>query len=87
MFLQLHSMRPHASPKNTGSNRETRNVLPRPTYSPEVAPSDVLLSGALQHAIRGKTFRRNDEVIENVAAGTKFKMAQVGDRYSWLSQA
>jgi hypothetical protein len=41
-------------------------VLSRPPYSPDLAPSDFHLFGALKDAIRGKRFGSDDEVIEEV---------------------
>jgi hypothetical protein len=70
--------------ENTRSNRKTRTVL-HPPYIPDLAPSDAHLSATLQDAIRVKTFGGDDEVTEDVAAGTKFRLAQEGDRCSCLS--
>jgi hypothetical protein len=41
-------------------------VLPHPPYSPDLAPSDFHIFGALKDAIHGKRFGGNDEVIEEV---------------------
>jgi histone-lysine N-methyltransferase SETMAR len=42
-------------------------VLPHPPYSPDLAPSDFYLFGALKDAICGKRFGSDDEVAEDVA--------------------
>jgi len=85
MFLQLQRTRPHISLKTQEAIAKTRNVLLHPPHSPDLAPSDVHFSAALQNAIRGKTFERDDEVAEGVAERTKFKLAQEGDICSCLS--
>jgi hypothetical protein len=38
--------------------------LPHPPYSPVLAPSDYHIFGPLKEAIRGKTFRSDEEVQE-----------------------
>jgi histone-lysine N-methyltransferase SETMAR len=50
-------------------------VFPHPPYSPDLAPSDLHLFGALKDAIRGKRFG-SDEVIEEVAASSGFRLVQ-----------
>jgi hypothetical protein len=42
------------------------NVLPHPPYSPDLAPSDRHLFGPLKKHLGGKSFRYNDEVIQDV---------------------
>jgi len=42
------------------------NVLPHPSYSPDLAPSDYHLFGPLKEHLDGKRFRNNDEVIQDV---------------------
>jgi len=56
-------------------------------YKPDLAASDFYLFGALKGAIRGKRFGSEDEVLEELAAGTKFQLVQEGDRCSCLSVA
>ena len=41
-------------------------VLRHPPYSPELAPSDYHLFGPLKEYLDGKSFRNNEEVIQNV---------------------
>jgi histone-lysine N-methyltransferase SETMAR len=53
-------------------------VLPHPPYSPDLAPSDLHLFGALKDAIRGKKFG-SDEVIEEVK---KWLRVQDSDWYN-----
>jgi hypothetical protein len=42
------------------------NVLPHPTYSPDLAPSDYNLFGPMKRILGGKRFWNNDEVIAAV---------------------
>jgi hypothetical protein len=42
------------------------NVLPHPPYIPELAPSDYHLFGPAKEHLGGKSFRNNEEVIQNV---------------------
>jgi histone-lysine N-methyltransferase SETMAR len=42
------------------------NVLPQPPYSPGLAPSDYHLFGPLKEYLDEKSFRNNEEVIQNV---------------------
>jgi len=42
------------------------NVLPRPPYSPDLAPSDSYLFDLLNEHLRGKSFSDNEEVIQDV---------------------
>jgi transposase len=39
------------------------DVLPHPPYSPDLAPSDYHLFGAMKRVLGGKRFRNNEEVI------------------------
>jgi hypothetical protein len=52
--------------ENTGSNQKTRTVLPHPPYSPNLAPSDFHIFGALKDVIHGKRFGSDGEVVEEV---------------------
>ena len=52
-----------------------------PTISPEPVLSDFNNFGALEDAIHWKRFG-SDEVTEEVAVSTKFKMVHEGDRLS-----
>ena len=42
------------------------NILPRPPYSSDLAPSDWHLFDPLKEHLGGKSFRNNEEVIQNV---------------------
>jgi len=42
------------------------NVLPHPPYSPDLAPSGYHLFGPLKEHLGGKSFRSNEEVIQDV---------------------
>jgi transposase len=42
------------------------DVLPHPSYSPDLAPSDYHLFGPMKRVLGGKWFRNNDEVIAAV---------------------
>jgi len=42
------------------------NVLPHPSYSPDLAPSDYHLFGPLKEHLGWKRFRNNEEVILDV---------------------
>jgi hypothetical protein len=53
-------------------------ILPYPPYSPDLVPSDCYLFGALKDAFRSNRFGNVDEVIEEVAASTGFKLIQKG---------
>jgi hypothetical protein len=59
-------------------------VLPHPPYSPDLAPSDCHIFGALKDGFHLKRFRNVDEVIEAVAASTGIKMIQIGERCSFF---
>ena len=41
-------------------------LIPHPTYSPYLAPSDYFLSSYLKKDIRGRHFRSNEEVVAAV---------------------
>jgi histone-lysine N-methyltransferase SETMAR len=64
--------------ENTGRSYKTRTVLPHPPYSPDLAPSDFHLLGALNDAIRGKRFGSDDEITEEAK---KWLQVQDSDWY------
>ena len=65
-FLQDNA-RPHVAARTMDTIQKLKwNVLPHPPYSPDLAPSDYHLFGALQEHPGGKRFRNNEEVIQNV---------------------
>jgi hypothetical protein len=51
-------------------------VLPLPPYNPDLAPSDCHLFGALKDDFSSKRFGHVNEVTEEVAASTGFKLVQ-----------
>jgi hypothetical protein len=59
------------------------SVLPLPQSSLDLAPSHFYLFGDVKNAVCGKWFGRDDEVIEEKAANTMFKLvfARRGLRY------
>ena len=59
-------------------------ILPHPPYSPDLVPSDCHLFGALKDAFCLKRFVDVDEVVEEVAASTGFKLVQKRDRCSFF---
>ena len=60
-------------------------VLPHPLYIPDLVPSNLRKFGALKDAILGKSFETDDEVTEEVASSSEFKLMQRGDTCSGLS--
>ena len=68
--LFLHdNARPHASKVTKKKLRELGwEVLEHPPYSPDLAPSDYHLFRSLQHYLKGKQFRRMEEISENISA-------------------
>jgi histone-lysine N-methyltransferase SETMAR len=78
ILLQHDNARSHTSFKTQEAITKLRwTVLPHPPYSPDLAPSDLHLFGALEDAIRGKSFG-SDEIIEEVSGSTAFKLVQDG---------
>jgi len=75
-ILLLHdNARPHRNVKTQETIPELgRIVLPFPPRSLDLAPSHFLLFGAFKGAICGKRFGNDDEVIEEEAANTIFKL-------------
>ena len=55
-------------------------VLPYPPHRPDLAASECHLFGAHKGAIHNTKFGSDDEVIEEVAVITKFKLVQEEDR-------
>jgi histone-lysine N-methyltransferase SETMAR len=63
-LLQYVNARKHTRLKTQKAiTKLGRTVLPHPPYSPDLAPSDFHIFGALIDAIRGKTFGNNEEFI------------------------
>jgi len=51
-----------------------QTVLPYPPYRPDLAASECHLFAVHKGAIHSTKFGRDDEVIEEVAVSTKFKL-------------
>ena len=65
-FLQDNA-RPHMAARTMGTIQKLKwNVLPHPSYSLDLAPSDYHLFGPLKKHLGGKRFRNNEEVIQDV---------------------
>ena len=63
ILLQQDNARPHSAKITQQKIRELGwEVLPHPTYSPDVAPSDYYLFRSLQHFLAGKKFGTYDHV-------------------------
>jgi hypothetical protein len=58
----------HTQVSKCREQSENFAVLPIPPFSPDLAPSDCHLFGALKDAFHSKRFGNVDEVIEEVAA-------------------
>lgn len=62
-ILQHDNARPHAAKVTQEKIRELElEVLPHPSYSPDLAPSDYHLFRSLEHSLRGKKFTNSGEV-------------------------
>lgn len=66
--------------ENTGSNHKIHTALPHPPHTSDLAASDCHFDGALKDAGHAKRFGSDNKVTEEVAASTKFKMAQERDK-------
>jgi histone-lysine N-methyltransferase SETMAR len=67
VLLHHDSARPHTSLHTREAITDLQwTVLPHPPYSPDLAPSDYHLFSPLKHAIRGKKFEDDEEVISEV---------------------
>ena len=64
-----------------------RIVLPYPPYRPNLAASECHLFGAHKGVTHSTKFGSDDEVIEEVAVSTKFKLVQEEDRCSGWCEA
>lgn len=60
--------RPHSARKTLDKIKELRwEVLPHPSYSPDMAPSDYHLFRSLQHFLSGKECRNVEEVKNGIS--------------------
>lgn len=67
VLIQHDNARPHTSLRTSEHiAKQGWTVLPHPPYSPDLAPSDFHLFGALKDGIRGRHFENNEEVIRAV---------------------
>jgi len=65
-FLQDNA-RPHVAARTMDTIQKLKwNVLPHPPHSPDLAPSDYHIFGPLKEHLDGKSFRNNEEVIQDV---------------------
>jgi len=65
-FLQ-DNVRPHVAAHTMDTIHKLKwKVLSHPPYSPDLAPSDYHLFGPLKEHRRGKRFRNNEEMIQDV---------------------
>jgi len=68
-FLQDNA-RPHVAARTMDTIQKLKwNILPHPSYWPDLAPSDYLLFGPIKEHLGGKWFRNNEEVIQAVQEG------------------
>jgi histone-lysine N-methyltransferase SETMAR len=71
VLLHHDSSRPHTSLHTRKAITDLQwTVLPHPSYSPDLAPSDYHLFSPLKDAIRGKKFENDEEVISEVKTDT-----------------
>jgi histone-lysine N-methyltransferase SETMAR len=67
MLLQNDNARPHTSLKaREAITKFDWTVLPHPPYSPDLAPSDFHLFGALKNSVRRVKFKTDDNVTSAV---------------------
>lgn len=70
VILQLDNARPHSAKRTQEKIRQLGwEVLPHPSYSPDIAPSDYHLFRSLEHNLRNRIFRNMEDVNSNL---TKF---------------
>jgi len=64
----LHdNARPHVAACTMDTIQKVKwNVLPHPSYSLDLAPTDYHLFGPLKEHLGGKSFRNNEEVVQDV---------------------
>jgi len=66
-LLQHDNARPHTSLKTVEHIANLGwTVLPHPTYSPDLAPSDFHLLGLMKDGLHGQHFPSNDAVVRAV---------------------
>lgn len=67
-----------------GNNHKIQTALSHPPHTSDLAASDCHFIGALKDASHGKRFGSDNKVTDEVAASTKFKLAQERDKCSFL---
>ena len=65
-FLQDNAHTHVADPTMDTNQKLKWNILPRPPYSSDLAPSDYHLFGPLKDHLGGKRFCNSEEVIQDV---------------------
>ena len=67
ILLQHENARPHTARSTVAKIQDLPfECLPPPTYSPDLAASDFHVFGLLKEAMRGKSFRSDEEVQQAV---------------------
>jgi histone-lysine N-methyltransferase SETMAR len=66
ILLQHDNARPHSVRSAVVTFQDVFECLPHPPYSPDLAPSDFHVFGPLKEAMRGKSFRSDEEVQQVV---------------------
>ena len=67
VLLQHDNARPHTAHSTVATIQDLSfECLPHPPYSPDLAPSDFHVFGPLKEAIRGKSFRSDKKVQQEV---------------------
>jgi histone-lysine N-methyltransferase SETMAR len=67
LLLHHDNARPHAAAATIETIQKLNfELLPRPSYSPDLAPSDYRLFGLLKMALRGSRFGSDEEVKQAV---------------------
>jgi N-dimethylarginine dimethylaminohydrolase len=65
--LHHDNARPHTVSATASTMEDLHfECLPRPPYSPDLAPSDYHMSGPLEEALGGKKFRSDEEAHRTV---------------------
>jgi histone-lysine N-methyltransferase SETMAR len=64
VVLQQDNVSPHTARKTKEKFREldATELLPHPAYSPDLAPSDFNLFRAIEHFLRGRSFKTIEDV-------------------------
>jgi hypothetical protein len=67
LVLHMDNASPHRA-LSTSQNLEENGIVasPHPDFSPDLAPSDFFLSGALKGQLAGWTFASADELVEAI---------------------